>query len=797
MNRVALCLSAAILVAPFARGQSFETFSTASAQRALIDHYCTGCHNDKLKSGGLSLVKLEKTLDDAQLGHEAQEWEKAVLKLKTGMMPPAGAPRPDAAALKAFAASLETALDHAATPNPGRPALHRLNRAEYANSIHDLLDLDIDPAQLLPTDDSSHGFDNMAEVLTISPTLMDGYIRAAGEVSRLAVGDPGMSPLVVTYHVPQAFSQMHQIDGAPLGTRGGIVVRHNFPADGEYVFKMTFYYASIGALFGNCRGCEGEQIEVAINGERVALLDINQNLKVDQDVRTPPIKVKAGPQVISAAFIKKFDGTVQDSLQPFEYALSDLSTGHIPGLTGLPHLRDMGISGPLNATGPGNTPSRAKIFICRPANTADEVPCATKIISSLVRQAYRRPVTETDKEELLSVFQSGRNKGDFESGIRLVVQTIIADPQFVFRIEQTPASAAPGAIFRVSDLELASRLSYFLWSSAPDEQLISLASQGKLRDPKVLEQQVRRMVADPRSEALAVNFAAQWLGLRNLKDSQPDNYLFVDFDKNLADSMLRETELFFDSIVHEDRDIVDLLTANYSFVDERLAIHYGIPNVVGTRFRRVTLTDPNRFGLLGQGSILTLTSLPTRTSPVERGKWVLEQILGTNAPTPPPNVPPLKSNTEGAQQLSVRERMQQHRQNEPCHSCHQIMDPLGFSLENFDATGAWRIHDSGFSIDPSGQLYEGTKVNGPADLRNALVKHSDAFVQAFTVKLLTYALGRGVEYYDMPVVRSIDRAAAKNDNRFMSIVLGIVNSTPFQMSVAPERQTTSAAAHNN
>jgi len=760
----------------------------ASGQTGLVDRYCAYCHNTKLKTGGLDLTKL----DPAHVAPDAQEWEKVVRKLRAGMMPPAGMPRPDVAAINAFAASLEAGLDRAAAekPNPGRPALHRLNRVEYANSVRDLLGLDIDVASLLPTDDASHGFDNMAEVLNISPTLMEGYIRAAGKISRAAVGDPGMSPLVETYHIPQAFSQTGHVEGAPFGTRGGIVVRHNFPADGEYIFKMTFYYSSIGPMFGASQ--KGEQIEIAVNGERAALMNIDPNLKVSDDVRTPGIKIKAGPQTISAAFLRRSAGPVEDFVMPFEGALDDLSTGHIPGLTGLPHLRDLGINGPYNATGVGDTPSRRRIFVCRPVASGDEHACAKTIVTALARQAFRRPVTTADQESLLSLFQVGRNQGDFESGIRMGVQGILADPEFVFRFERTPAGVAPGSNYRIGDLELASRLSYFLWSSAPDEQLITLAGEGKLQDPAVLDGQVRRMLADGRAEALAKNFAGQWLFMRNLQDVQPDVYVYPDFDMNLLQSMRRETEMFFDSFRREDRNVAEMLTANDTFVDERLARHYGIPDISGTRFRRVTLTDPNRFGLLGKGSILTVTSFANRTAPTVRGKWIMDNLLGAPPPNPPADVPPLKENGEGAKPLPVRARLEQHRTNPACAACHKMMDPIGLALESFDAVGAWRIHDSGFPIDSSGQLVDGTKVSSPVSLRQALESHSDAFLQTFTERLLTYALGRGVEYYDMPAVRAICREAAGEGNRFSGFILGIVKSTPFQMRRAEEGEGTDA-----
>jgi hypothetical protein len=782
MQRIVMPCGIAVLSTALAFLQAAPP-STAS-QHALVDQYCSACHNDQQKSGAVTLTKLDLAHPD----QSAELAEKAIRKVRAGLMPPAGMPRPDQIAANAFATSLETEIDRAsaAHPNPGRPSLHRLNRFEYANSVRDLLGLEIDPASFLPPDDSSHGFDNMAEVLNLSPTLMEGYIKAAGRISRLAVGDPAMSPVVETYHVPQSFSQTQHVDGAPFGTRGGIAVRHIFPADGEYVFKMSFYYSSIGPVFGASSKPGEQKIEVAINGERAALLDFNPSMKVSDDLRTPPIKVKAGPQTVSVSFLVTYSGPVEDFVMPFQQSLADLSTGHIPGLTALPHLRDVGVSGPYHATGVSETVSRSKIFVCRPASPAEEVPCAKKIVSNLARQAYRRPTTDSDLEELLSLYQAGRNKGDFEAGIRMAVQAIVADPQFVFRFERTPSGVSPGTNFQISDLELASRLSYFLWSSAPDDQLITVASHGKLRDPAMFEQQVRRMLADPRAEALATSFAEQWLGLRNLRDLQPDVYVFPDWDNNLTQSMRRETQLFFDSIMHEDRNIVDFLTADYTFVDQRLAKHYGLRNITGDRFRRVTITDENRYGLLGQGSVLMATSLANRTSPVQRGKWILEQIMGVKAPTPPPDVPALKENGEGVKAQTVREKMEQHRSNEPCHSCHQIMDPLGLALENFDAVGAWRIHDNGFAVDPTGQLYDGTKVNGPVSLRQALVSRSDMFVRNFTEKLLTYALGRGTEYYDMPVIRAIANDAARNNNRFSSIVLGIVKSVPFQMRRAEE-----------
>jgi len=779
-------------------GFVFAFAATAAAQTAtpLLSQYCSGCHNDKLKSGGMTLTKL----DLEHPGQTAELAEKVIRKLRVGLMPPPGMPRPDATTIHAFVTAIENGIDQAASahPNPGRPALHRLNRTEYANSIRELLDVDVDVSPLLPADDMSHGFDNMADVLTVSPTLMEGYIRAAGRISREAVGDTKALPLTTTYQIPRVLNQMRHIEGTPFGTRGGIAMVHDFPADGDYIFKLGFYYSPTGPLFGLNQG-KGQQIEVAVNGERAALLDIDPAMKLANDgIKTPPIKIKAGPQRISASFIQKFDGPLEDEYEMVEQTLVDVSAGTVPGMTTLPHLHELSITGPTAVSGLSDTPGRRKIFTCRPSSGTDEIPCAKTIISLLARQAFRRPVTETDLEGLLSFYQQGRNDGDFESGIRTALQAIIASPEFVFRFERTPPNVAPGTNYRISDLELATRLSYFLWSAAPDDQLIAVASQGKLKDPAVLEKQVRRMLADPRSEALTTNFAGQWLHLQNLKDANPDLFLYPNFDKSLSQSMRRETELLFDSIMREDRNLLDLLTANYTFVNERLATHYGIPNILGNRFKRVTLTDPNRFGLLGQGSMLMLTSTATRTSPVQRGKYVMEVLLGTPPPPPPPNVPALKETADNGKPRSVRESMEEHRKNPACAGCHAMMDPIGFSLENFDAVGVWRTNDGGFRIDSSGKLFDGTKLGGPASLRQAILNHSDAFIGTFAENLLAYGIGRVIDYRDMPFVRAIEHQAAQNDNRFSSFILGIVKSPPFQMRRAEENENapTDAVAGN-
>jgi hypothetical protein len=768
-----------------------QTVARGSSERATVNKYCLSCHNDKLKSGNFSWTQV----DLAHPEQDPEAVEKAINMLRVGMMPPAGLPGPNPAGRNALIAYLEKSVDQPAlaNPNPGRPPLHRLNRTEYANSIRELLGVEVDVSALLPPDDSSHGFDNMADVLTVSPTLMEGYIRAAGRISREAVGDVTAPALTTTYQIPRVLSQTRHLDGTPWGTRGGVSVVHDFPADGEYVFKLGFYYSPTGPLFGLNQG-KGQQIEVAVNGERVALLDINPAMKLAEDgLKTPPIKIKAGPQRISASFPQKFDGPIEDEYRMVEQSLVDVSAGTIPGMTTLPHLHELSITGPTKPSGVSETASRRKIFMCRPAAGSDEIPCAKKIVANLARMAYRRPITDADLEDLLSFYQSGRNNGDFESGIRTAIQAIVASPEFVFRFERaasTGARAGAGGNYRLSDLELASRLSYFLWSTAPDEQLIGVASEGKLKDPAILEKQVRRMLADPRAEALANNFAYQWLHLQNLREANPDLFQFPDFDRTLSQAMTRETEMLFDSLRLEDRNITDLLTANYTFVNERLAKHYGIPNILGNRFRRVTLTDPNRFGILGQGSILMLTSTATRTSPVQRGKWVMEVLLGTPPPPPPPDVAALKDAFENAKSQSVRERLEQHRKNPTCAGCHALMDPIGFSLENYDAMGVWRTNDTGFKIDPTGKMFDGSKLAGPASLHQALVSHSDVFVRAFTRNLLAYGLGRVVDYRDMPFVREIERQAAKNDDRFSTFILGVVNSVPFQYRKAEEIEPT-------
>jgi hypothetical protein len=764
--------------------------TSSDALNAVLNDYCLGCHDADGKAGGLSLQNFEPTQADKQ----AETAEKMIHKLRAGLMPPAGAPRPDAATERALQSALETSIDRAAALHPyaGAPELHRVNRTEYRNSVRDLLGLDIDVSSWLPPDETGRGFDNMADVLAVTPALVQGYVRAAGKISREAIGDAGVAPTMTMYRVPKVVNQMRHVDGAPLGTRGGTSVVHNFPADGEYTFKLTFYYDFLETLYGQSlpANLQGQEIEVSIDGARAAIFKIDPNIPETKNIlTTPKIKIAAGPHRVSAAFIAKFDGPTEDEFRQVEQSMVDISAG-VPGLIALPHLQSMTVAGPFVVSGLSETPSRRQIFTCMPTSSQDEMACAQTIIATLARRAFRRPATDADADFLMDYYKEGRKEGSFESGIRMAVQAIVANPKFVFRFEHTPANARPGSNFRVDDLDLASRLSYFLWSSSPDDQLLTIAARGQLRDPAVLEREVRRMLADRRSDALVDNFAEQWLHLRHVKEADPDTGLFPQFSRNLGESMTRETKLLFNNVMREDRNITELLTADYTFVDEVLAKHYGIPNVQGTNFRRVALKDPNRFGLLGQASILTLTSLANRTSPVLRGKYVMEVLLGVAPPNPPAVVPALAENVENQKALPVRERLMEHRKNPACAACHKMMDPIGLALENFNAVGLWRSVDSGAPIDPSGQLYDGTKLDGPVSLRNAIVNRSDAFVGSFTENLLAYGLGRLIDYRDLPAARTIERDAARSGNRFSAFVLGVVKSVPFQMRKADEVVTT-------
>jgi mono/diheme cytochrome c family protein len=768
--------------------------------RTILDRYCVTCHNQRLQTGGVTL----QSTDLSRVAEHSDLWEKVVRKLRVGTMPPQGAPRPDRATADALSEWLEGELDRAAAekPDPGRPIVRRLNRSEYANAVRDLLALDVDVAALLPPDDSSYGFDNIADVLGVSPVLLDRYLAAADKISALAIGDMEIGPGSEVYRVRQDLSQDQQIEGLPLGTVGGVLVRHAFPLDAEYQIQVKLFRSNIESI----RGLEStHQLEILVDGERVHLASLGGDTDFALAVDNPTVggdvvdarmqvrmPVKAGIRQVGVGFIqKRGEGTRR--LQPSLRSSADTFDS-----TGRPHVERFTIMGPFNATGPGDTPSRRRILTCRPStspgttlssskgrlrNGSAEESCARQIVTTLTQRAFRRRATAAEIEDVMTFYRTGRQKGTFDKGVQMALRRVLASPRFLLRIERDRTDVPAGVAYRISDVELASRLSFFLWSSIPDDELLAVAEKGQLKDRLVLERQVRRMLADPKAQALVTNFAGQWLQLRNLRRIVPNSNEFPDFDDNLRHAFQREAELFFDSIIREDRNVLELITADYTFVNERLARHYGIPYVNGSHFRRVALADDARKGLLGKGGVLTVTSHVDRTSPVVRGKWLLENILGTPPPPPPADVPPLKEKEEGQKPRTMRERMEEHRRNTVCANCHKLMDPLGFALENFDAIGAWRTSEGGSPIDASGQLADGTLLHGVVTLRHALTSRPTVFVGTFTEKLLTYALGRGLTAHDMPVVRTIDREAAHDDHRFSSIVVGIVRSVPFQMRV--------------
>jgi hypothetical protein len=822
---------------PAPAGQPTPAAPATAAQRALLDRYCVGCHNQKGKAAGQEPAR-KLTLDDldvSRVADHADVWERVVRKMRAGMMPPAGARRPDKAAYDGFITALEAELDRNAAPYAPSPGLHRLNRTEYANVIHDILDLEIDAAGYLPSDDSTHGFDNVAGALGISSTLVEAYVSAAGKISRLAIGEPAPAGLAV-YRTPEDTSQDYHVEGLPFGTRGGMLVKHVFPSDGEYTITVT-------PIFGDNMSPTGfgsvpcEKLEILLDAERVQLIDWQGNRRLGVPESScggataasagrgrgpapaaagrgrggPPrneipkmtvrVKTTAGPHVIGATFPATNFAPVLDLDQHF--MRDTLQTGPTPGFTFFPHVGTVRIEGPFNATPAKESPSRQKIFVCQPAAAAEEAPCARKIVANLAARAFRRPASAAETQSLLAFYEAGRKESDFERGVEMALARILADPRLIYRIETEPANVKPGQLYRVTDLDLASRLSFFLWSTAPDDQLIATARQGKLKEPAVLEREVRRMLKDPRAEALSVNFAGQWLNLRGLQSTGPLPNVYPDFDDPLRQAMRREVELLFDSIVREDRSMVDLLTADYTFVNERLAKHYGIPNVYGSQFRRVTLPPDMdvRRGLIGKGAFLTTTSKPERTSPVTRGKWVLSNILGVAPPDPPPDVPPLPARTAdaagNAKEPTMRQKMLDHRVRADCIQCHSLMDPVGFSLENFDGIGLWRSHDEGTPVDAAAQVYDGTKIDGPAGLRNWLTTYHDQFIAVVAEKLLIYALGRGVDYQDMPLVRAIARDAGRDGNKFSALVLGVVRSKPFQMNMKQDVPAPTAATGAN
>lgn len=768
--------------------------SHTPSYRAVLDQYCVTCHNERARTAELLL----DTADVENIGEGPELWEKVVKKLRTGAMPPAGMPRPDESTYESLATYLETALDRAAAanPNPGRPVLHRLNRVEYTNAVRDLLAVDIDGETLLPADDSRYGFDNIGDVLTVSPLLMERYLAAARKISRLAVGDPDVLPVFETYNVPKYFVQDDRMnEDLPFGSRGGIAVRHHFPLDGEYLIKVRLAKNSRDYIRGLG---EPHHLDIRLDGVRVkrftiggenygrsagifssaAMGDPEQEVyeRTADEILEVRFVAEAGPRLVGVAFLKE-TSVPEGPLLPrmTQYDLLQYKGG-------APGVASISIGGPYNAKGMGETPSRRKIFGCRPKAVKEEEPCAREILSTLARRAYRRPLTEEDIQTLLGFYRAGLSNGGFEAGIRRALARMLVGPEFLFRVELDPENVAPDTAYRISDLELASRLSFFLWSSIPDDQLLDLAEGGKLKDPVILEQEVRRLLGDWRSKALVSNFGGQWLQLRSLRSVSPDPETFPYFDDNLREAFRQETKLFLESLLREDRSVLDLLNADHTFVNERLARHYGIPNVYGSHFRRVKLEQVERRGLLGKGSILTVTSYANRTSPVLRGKWVLDHILGTPPAPPPANIPDLVESDKDGKALSMREAMEQHRANPVCATCHSQMDPLGFALENFDGTGTWRTTDADAPIDSSGVLPDGTLFQGPAGLQKVLLESKkEEFITTVTDKLLTYALGRGVESYDAPAIRSIIREAAPNDYRWSSLILGIVNSTPFQM----------------
>ena len=750
---------------------------TPADYRAILDRYCVGCHNDRMRTGNLSL----DSIDSEDLSRDASTWEKVLQKMQTQSMPPPGRPRPEAETYDAFSVWAQTELDNVAAraPNPGRPTMHRLNRLEYANAIRDVLGLEIDSDALLPADDLAFGFDNNADILTVAPGMMGRYLSAARKISRLAIGDPSIEADIVRYPVSTVLNQNERMsEDAPFGSRGGMSLRHHFPLDGEYIIRV--------GLQGNRR--EPQEVDVRIDGVRVGLLRVGRwSAGADEDPLYVRFPARAGAHTVSVTFAERTGAT--EGVAPSHLPLWTFSTGG--GFSSPMALESIQVEGPyapdtLGGSGDSEreSVSRQQIFVCRPGSggQTSEVTCADEILGGLARRAYRRPIDEIDLSVLRDFYLAGREDGSFDTGIQRALEMILVDPEFLFRIERDPNGVSAGAAYPISDLELASRLSFFLWSSVPDDELLDVAQAGRLRDEGVLEEQVNRMLADDRSRVLVTSFASQWLSLRRMRSVTPDVKAFPAFDDNLRDDLVRETQLFVGSQLREDRSVVDLLTADYTFVNERLARHYGIDNVYGSRFRRVQWNDDRRRGLLGQGSILTVTSHATRTSPVVRGKWVLENILGAPPPPPPPEVPPLPDRESSGVVQSMRERMEEHRANPVCANCHSRMDPLGFALEHFDAVGKWRENGpSDTVIDPSGTLPDGTGFAGLPELREILFSRRHEFVTTVTEKLLTYALGRGLEYYDRPAIRAIVRDAASDDFRWSSLLVGVAQSLPFQM----------------
>ena len=771
---------------PFVAAASFRD-GAEDGTNDVVAEYCTRCHSERMRRGDLVL----EGFDVANAPQNAEIVEKMIRKLRAGMMPPSGARRPDPEVLLEVATDLENTVDKAAerNPNPGIRTFQRLNRAEYHNTIKELFGIGVDVSAFLPLDTKSANFDNIADVQTPSATLMEGYLRAAEHVSRTVLGDPDAEIQSTVYRLPRIQSQKDRVEGAPFGTRGGLSRVHNFPADGKYVFHVMPYNAVEGEVFGRTFGTE--QIEISIEGERIALLTVDRWMMESEpsglNIRTDSIYVTAGPKRVVAAFIRQFEGEVDDLIRPIDHTLADGQIGIGYGVTTQQHLQRLTILGPYEVTGVSDNPTRRSVFTCRPTSPEEARPCAERVVRKLATEAYRRPLKEADVTALMGFYDKGARDDGFEGGVRLALRAILASPHFIFRMEEVPDGVAPGEIYDIGEADLASRLSYFMWGGPPDQQLVELAERGRLSNSKEFERQVRRMLADPRAEALATRFAAQWLRLQDLEDIHPDALSYPYFDQTLAEAMHRETELFFSHLIEQDRPVLELLTADYTFVNERLARHYGVPGIIGPEFRKMSYPDETRRGLLGHSGILMMTSHADRTSPVLRGKWVLEVLLGSPPPPPPPDVPAFEEVGEAAEGrfLTVRERMEQHRVNPACRSCHVVIDPIGLALENFDVTGAWRIRDGGNMVDPVSELYDGTPLAGPEDLRNALLSRSEVFYRVFTENLMAYALGRRVEYYDMPTVRTIVKEAGEDGYKLSAFILGVVKSAAFTSAKAP------------
>jgi len=762
-------------------------------QNALVKRYCAGCHSERGKAGNLSLA----SFDAAKVGHDSDVAERMIRKMQASMMPPPGMPRPEPAVYQKFITSLETSVDTyaRANPNPGGRTFQRLNRPEYARAIKELLDLDVDAGRWLPLDTMSANFDNIADEQALSPTLLESYLNGAADISRMAVGDKDAPSIDSTYTNPSYMSQhpWDHVEGAPYGTRGGMVVNHVFPADGEYAFEMTFN-AGENTRF--------EDIDISIDGERLALVEYELINIAGADgrgqtpLRTEPFLVRAGQRKVAAAFVRKIDGPYEDLIRPHDWSYAGGGSGG-SGITTLPHMRDFVIRGPLKTTGISTTPSRQKIFTCRPTSPRDESTCARQIVTRLGANAYRRPLAAAEVDRLMPFYESAAAKGGFEMGVRGALEAILASPHFIFRLERAPTDARSGGTYRVADVDLASRLSFFIWGLPPDKELLDAASRRELSSAAGLEKHARRMLADPRSEGLADRFAAQWLRLQDVEKVHPDPNFYPNFDENLAENMRTETRMFFASLVKDDRSILDLLTADYTFLNERLARHYGYRGVVGNQFRRFTYPDATRRGVLGQGSVLVQTSMANRTSPVLRGKWVMEVLLGTPPPPPPPDIPDLEAAGEAKEGrlLTTREKMEIHRSNATCNSCHRFMDPIGLALDNFDVTAKWRVRENGMPLDTTGDFYDGTRVTSLVELTTALAKRPTPLVRNFTDNLMAYALGRRVEYYDQPTVRAIAKSAEASNYKMSSFILGVVKSDAFRMKrVAPEVTTTETKA---